>query len=89
MSINKRETSEGNEEAGERTLYLFDVAFVASNSKKLSIRTFGAASRNVRDVWIDKLAQSLSRRLDSFSMSYGDCSKLGWVYLKVARTFLH
>ena len=37
----------------------------------------------MRDAWIDKMSQSLSHKLDSFSMSHGDCSKLGWVHLKV------
>lgn len=46
-------------------------------------RTFGASNVNTRDVWLDKLSQSLSHQLDAFSMSTGDCSKLGWVYLKV------
>ena len=38
----------------------------------------------MRDAWIDKMSQSLSHKLDSFSMSHGDCSKLGWVHLKVS-----
>lgn len=77
LSLHKRTVVED-----DRTFYCFDVAFVKEGSRnKLSIRSFGALSCNACDVWVDKIAQSLSPQLATFSMSEG--IKLGWAYLKI------
>ena len=91
LSVNKRTEEEADEEGRVSLVYCFDLAFMAAGEKtsltassskqKMSIRTFGTASSSGRDVWIDKITQSLSYKLDNFSTK--DCSKLGWVYLKI------
>ena len=78
LSINKRE-----ELQDEQMMYIFDIAFSTQQHKnKLVLRSFAAITPNVRDTWVDKITQSLSHKLDSFSME--NCTKLGWAYLKVS-----
>lgn len=82
LSLNKRTVEDEN-----GILFCFDVAFThhwekfQKQGSKLIVRTFGSTSTAVRDTWVDKIAQSLSVKLETFSMH--DCSKLGWVFLKV------
>ena len=83
LSINLRENESDENGEEECVRCFFDIAFQSSSSAKLSIRTFGTHTRHVRDAWVNKLAQSLSHRLEAFSLSNGECSKLGWAYMKV------
>ena len=63
------------DEDGASNYYTFDIAFSASGksgyikSAKYIIRTFGAQSIQDRDIWIDKITQSLSRKLATFTMT--------------------
>eukprot|EP00094_Tigriopus_californicus_P000706 TCALIF_00684-PA protein Name:"Similar to Arap2 Arf-GAP with Rho-GAP domain, ANK repeat and PH domain-containing protein 2 (Mus musculus)" AED:0.13 eAED:0.13 QI:0/0.6/0.5/0.83/0.8/0.66/6/1747/1221 len=82
LSLNKRTVKDEN-----GILFCFDVAFThhwekfQKHGSKLIVRTFGSTTTAIRDTWVDKIAQSLSVKLETFSMH--DCSKLGWVFLKV------
>ena len=65
------------DEDGNTNYYTFDIAFSVSSSGKSGyiksakyiIRTFGAQSIQDRDTWIDKITQSLSSKLATFTMT--------------------
>ena len=65
------------DEDGASNYYTFDIAYSVSSSGKSGYiksakyitRTFGAQSIQDRDTWIDKITQSLSRKLASFTMT--------------------
>ena len=65
------------DEDGITQYYTFDVAFSLSasgrssynKSAKYNIRTFGATTIQDRDTWIDRITQSLSRKLATFTMT--------------------
>ena len=82
LSVSKRSVQEQGAE--NNTLFAFDVAFVAENKSKLSVRTFAAQSISVRDVWTEKIAANLNQKLSANLSHRGDSVvKFGWVYFKV------
>ena len=82
LSLTRQSDIEVDED-GSSNYYAFDIAFSVSPSGKSSyrnlgvtgksakyvVRTFGAQSIQDRDTWIDRITQSLSRKLATFTMS--------------------
>jgi hypothetical protein len=70
-----------DDKTAEGLVYCFDVGFLQSAKSKFCVRTLGSVTESTRDLWADKIVQSLCPRLKDFSMT--GCMKLGWCYLKV------
>ena len=79
LSISRHSEVETDEDAST-SFYTFDIAFSASPQAKSGFtksskyrvykeRTFGAVTAQDRDTWIDRITQSLSIKLATFSMS--------------------
>ena len=76
LSLTRHSETELDED-GKGQFYSFDIAFSVSptgksafsRTAKYVIRTFGAPSIQDRDTWIDRITQSLSRKLATFTMT--------------------
>jgi len=77
LSVTKR--SEKHFGPTQQDLYCFDLAVLNSKGKH-TVFLIGALTSHERDVWLEKIVQSLSYKLSSFSMS--KCSRLGWAQVK-------
>jgi len=63
----------------QRELYCFDIA--AINSKgKYGVYMVGCLTAGEREVWMERIVQSMGTRLNTFSMV--GCRRIGWAYLK-------
>ena len=76
LSLSRHVRTESDEN-GEPIFYCFDIAFITealqvrgnySSSAKYVVRTFGATTTQDRDTWIDRITQSLSPKLATFTM---------------------
>ncbi|QQP38476.1 Uncharacterized protein FKW44_019054, partial [Caligus rogercresseyi] len=68
LCINKIKKLEGGED-NEDGFYCFDLSYAASASGKYALKTFGARTYHEREVWIEKIVQSLHYHLSTHSMS--------------------
>ena len=72
-----RYTEPEQDEDGTTEYYCFEIAFSVNpsgkgtynRSSKYIVRTFGALSVQDRDTWVDRITQSLSRKLATFTMT--------------------
>ena len=64
----------------QQELHCFDLA-VLNSKGKFTVYILGALSVHDRETWLEKLTQSLSKTLSTFSMSQS--SRLGWAYIKL------
>jgi len=78
FSVTKR--NEKHLGPNQQELLCFDLA-VLNSKGKYCVYLFGALSSHERETWLEKLVQSLSYRLASFTMSQS--MRLGWAYLKL------
>jgi len=78
FSVTKR--NEKHLGPNQQELLCFDLA-VLNSKGKYCVYLFGALTSHERETWLEKLVQSLSYRLSSFSMSQSD--RLGWAYIKL------
>jgi len=78
FSVTKR--NEKHMGPNQQELLCFDLA-VLNSKGKYCVYLFGALSSHERETWLEKLVQSLSYRLASFTMSQS--VRLGWAYLKL------
>ena len=76
LSLTRHIDTERDED-GEKEFYCFDIAFSTSPVKRGSyskstnymVRTFGATSVQDRDTWVDRICQSISANLATFTMA--------------------
>ena len=61
-------------------LFCFDLA-VLNMKGKFAVYNIGVLSSHDRETWLEKVSQSLSKSLSTFSMS--QASRLGWAYVKL------
>ncbi|XP_023322395.1 arf-GAP with Rho-GAP domain, ANK repeat and PH domain-containing protein 1 [Eurytemora carolleeae] len=77
FSLTKR--TEKHIGTSQQELYCFDIAVVNSKGK-FCVYMLGLESNLEREVWMEKIVQSLGSRLSTFSMV--GCKRIGWAYLK-------
>ena len=63
-------------------LFCFDLA-VLNMKGKFAVYNIGVLSSHDRETWLEKISQSLSKSLSTFSMS--QASRLGWAYVKLGK----
>ena len=63
-------------------LFCFDLA-VLNMKGKFAVYNIGVLSSHDRETWLEKVSQSLSKSLSTFSMS--QASRLGWAYVKLGK----
>eukprot|EP00092_Neocalanus_flemingeri_P004733 GFUD01005098.1.p1 GENE.GFUD01005098.1~~GFUD01005098.1.p1 ORF type:complete len:1563 (+),score=315.45 GFUD01005098.1:146-4834(+) len=78
FSVTKR--NEKHLGPNQKELLCFDLA-VLNSKGKYCVYLFGASSSRDRETWLEKIVQSLSYRLASYSMSQS--MRLGWAYVKL------
>ncbi|XP_040570761.1 arf-GAP with Rho-GAP domain, ANK repeat and PH domain-containing protein 2 isoform X2 [Lepeophtheirus salmonis] len=61
--------------------YCFDMSYCSLLSGKYSTKTFGARTYHEREVWLERIVQSLNYKLSNHSMTQS--TRLGWAYLKI------
>ena len=80
FSLTKKEGVE--EGPQQQELLCFSLA-VLNSKGKFCVYVLGALTAHERETWLEKLVQSLSFKLSTFSMS--QASRLGWAYIKLGR----
>ena len=80
FSITKK--SELGQGPQSQDLFCFDLA-VLNSKGKFAVYIMGALTSHDRETWLEKVAQSLSKSLSTFSMS--QTSRLGWAYVKLGK----
>jgi len=77
FTVSKREDKEVG--PSQEELYCFDIAAISSKGK-FTVYRLGCTTGCEREVWMEKMVQSLGTRLSTFSMV--GVKRIGWAYLK-------